>query len=221
MKTAFVFLFVLVVITEGRSAKKHWAQLFRHKVHQQSQEIDNQPITVTASPIGQIGQAVYSGVFPVEVDLSSFMNRITERLDGIDSSIASQGERIDGVVSSLETQVSELRESIATATQGRTVCQTGTVGCTSCGGEDPDLSYSHTEVTRDVYFDREFSSVPTVTLGLKDIYMHDPNKSGEGDNYGWSLDAKYVSTSGFTAYIDLKDYDISELQASWVACLNL
>jgi len=253
MKTAFAFLFVLGVITEGRSAKKLRSKLFKHKVHQQSEEVEN----------------LASVVFPVEVDLSKFYKRITARLDEIDNSITNQGLRIDGVdgrvdgvsqnlsifvhnlgnlnsqvqyvagqvrdvshnvsnvegrvdgvassVSSVKSEVDELRESLASAIEGRVVCQTGTAGCTSCGGEDPDDTYTSTKVTRDVTFGQSFSSTPTVTLGLKGIYMHDPNNQ-EADNYGWDLYPDSVTTSGFVAYFDLQDYDISTLSASWVAC---
>merc|ERR1711872_167803 len=161
-----------------------------------------------------------SAVFPVQVDLSTLLTVVNNRISSIEQEAADARQQLQDRLDSAEAKVEQLRTDIDARTlKGSSFCQTGNVACDDCGGKD-DGGSGTTEVPKsfDVSFDQAFPSTPTISVALQDFFGR---AGGEEDWYGWRLSASDETTTGFTFTMVLIDRVISKMKGTWIACVSL
>merc|ERR1712121_611315 len=167
------------------------------------------------SSVSSLESSISSTRENLESSISALESTVSSNKESVDSSISSHESSISSVesrVSSLESSLNDMDSKL----EGASYCEIGHVGCESgCGGSDPDNDRTQQTNTYPVTFKRPFPATPTVTIALNDIYMRAP---GESDWYGWTLNARDITTSGFTAEHVLDDREISKFWGMWVAC---
>ena len=70
-----------------------------------------------------------------------------------------------------------------------------------------------------VTFPTPFPSKPKVNLAVAGIKMYDPNT--EGDWYGWATWPEDITTTSFVAELRMIDYKITDMHATWIACVTV
>merc|ERR1711872_347618 len=78
-----------------------------------------------------------SAVFPVQVDLSTLLTVVNNRISSIEQEAADARQQLQDRLDSAEAKVEQLRTDIDAKTlEGSSFCQTGNVACDDCGGRD-------------------------------------------------------------------------------------
>lgn len=110
-----------------------------------------------------------------------------------------------------------IKSELAKALKDKTLCQVGTVKSDSVGATDLDNSLTKSSAEKGVTFPKTFPATPNVAIAINYI-KEQTLAGGEGDKYGWWVEAKSISETGFKAKLTGYDRKITSMGASWIAC---